>query len=1145
MSTAEAKVPGDQSTRTKLLEQLDTTFVVEAAAGTGKTTVLVERIVMMVRKGRARLSEIISVTFTEKAAGEMKLRLRTRLERAREEVTDATERELLTTALEELEVARIGTIHGLCADLLREYPVEAGVDPLFEVAAEGDADALLSAAFHRRFQELLQTQPEGVRRALRRRQRGPDAEPPRKALFSAVSSLVEHRDFAASWRRDPFSREAAIDALLPLFEALASRLPNVKLRRDRSEFLETIELVRRFLDDLVHRESVSARDYDGLEAQLKELGGNQFRWTAKPWGLHFSGGVTEASIVAERDAVWTALKGFNRLADADLAARLHDELRPIVDGYELEKSRRGVLDFVDLLLLTRNLLQGHRSVRESLQDRFKRVFVDEFQDTDPLQSEIVLLLASDDSAVSAPFETRSVPGKLFVVGDPKQSIYRFRRADILLYERVKQHLLAHGAEVVYLSTSFRSTPGIQAAVNAAFGPAMTGLYQATYVPLGEWRAANKEQPSVIALPAPRPLNEKGRVTKDAIETSLPEAVGAFIDWLVNKSTWTVEEDGQRVKVQARHVCILFKRLRRWGGVDVPRPYAQALEARRVPHVLVGGRSFHQREEVMALRTALFAIDRPDDEYSVYATLRGPFFAFTDEQLFAFKHEQGKLNPLRPFEVDGAPDPTLSDNAKEVVDALALLKELHRNRNRRPVSATVHELLELTRAHAGVAFWTAGAQSLANVLQLAEVSRRHERRASSFRDVVEALQEEADDGEAPEAPIVEEGTEGVRMMTVHAAKGLEFPVVILAEPTANASRPEPSHWVDPDRGLWVHSLANCVPVELRDHEHEVLARDQEEAIRLTYVAATRARDVLVVPTCSERQWKDTWTEVLYPALYPQLGFEHEPKAAPGCPPFGRDSILDRDGMVPNEVPLPGLHKAASMKNGVVWWDPRALELTREERTGLEAADALQEEDVEGPKSIAAFEKWKEGRVLAVAAGAEPSERVRVARELPPVLVTGTLQVEETTVNRVGRAAGRRFGELVHACLAVVPLTAGADQVEKIVTVMARTLQASKREETAAIAAVIAALEHPSVSAARGSKDVRREVSLVDHLEDGTSVEGVIDLAYELDGVWRIVEFKTDQSIDDETRAQYEVQTQAYVHAIKAATGKPARGLILRV
>jgi ATP-dependent helicase/nuclease subunit A len=1131
------KIPGDQPTRTQLLEELDTTFVVEAAAGTGKTTVLVERIVMMVRKGRARLSEIISVTFTEKAAGEMKLRLRTRLERARDEVVSEQERELLTRALEELEVARIGTIHGLCADLLREYPVEAGVDPLFEVAAEGDADALLHAAFHRRFQDLLQTQPEGIRRALRRRQRGPDAEPPRKALLNAVQSLVEHRDFAAPWRRDPFDREAALDSLLPLMQGFASRLPHVKLRRDRSEFLESLELTKRFLDDVAHRESVSPRDYDGLEAQLKDLGGNQFRWTAKPWGLNFTGGVNEVSITAARDQVWNGLKNFIRLSDADLAARLHEELRPIVDGYELEKSRRGVLDFVDLLLLTRNLLRDHRTVRESLQERFKRVFVDEFQDTDPLQSEIVLLLASDDPAVSAPFSTRPVPGKLFVVGDPKQSIYRFRRADILLYERVKQHLVSFGAQVVYLSTSFRSTPGIQAAVNAAFEPAMKGEHQALYVPLGDWREPNKEQPSVVVIPAPRPFNEKGRPTKDAIEQSLPDAVGAFIDWLVNKSTWTVEEDGQRVKVQARHICILFKRLRRWGGVDVPRPYAQALEARRVPHVLVGGRSFHQREEVMALRTALFAIDRPDDEYSVYATLRGPFFAFTDEQLFSFKHEQGKLHPLRPFE-----GVELSLTAREVVDALTLIRELHVKRNRRPVSATVHELLELTRAHAGVAFWTAGAQSLANVLQLAEVSRRHERRASSFRDVVEALQEEADDGEAPEAPLVEEGTEGVRMMTVHAAKGLEFPVVILAEPTANSSRQDPSHWVDPERGLWVHSLANCVPVELRDHEHEVLARDQEESLRLTYVAATRARDVLVVPACGEKQWKGAWTEVLYPALYPQLGFEHEPRPAPGCPPFGRDTILDRDGPVPSETPLPGLHRAATMKNGVVWWDPRALELTREERSGLEAADALQDEPVEGPKSIAAFDAWRDSRSIAIGSGMVASERVVSPRELPPVLVTATLQVEDTGVKR--SVGGMRFGELVHACLAVVPLTAGVAEIEGIAEELGRLLEARPREVKAAVEAVVAALAHPLVSAARGSSDVRREVSLVDHLEDGTAIEGVIDLAYLIDGVWQIVEFKTDLTLE-ENRPQYEAQTQAYVRAIGAATGLSARGVILRV
>ncbi len=1136
------KTPGDSDVRTRLLNDLDSTFVVEAAAGTGKTTVLVERIVMLVRKGKARLEQIISVTFTEKAAGEMKLRLRTKLERSRDEVKDPAERDRLTTALEELEVARIGTIHGLCADLLREYPVEAGVDPLFEVAAEGDAEALQHTAFQRTFQALLQSQPEGIRRALRRKARGRDAEPPRLVLFGAAQQLIEHRDFDAPWRRDPFNRVEALDAVLTPLRELASHAPFCKLKpgKDRNSFLELLDKVRRFVDDVAHRESVSPRDHDGLEAQLRDLGGSKFLWESKPWGVSFLNGRTEAMVAATRDAAWSALSDVVRRCDADLAGLLQAELSPVIEAYETEKDRAGVLDFVDLLLLTRNLLQRHQSVRESLQQRFTHLFVDEFQDTDPLQSEVVLLLASADASVSAPYETIPVPGKLFVVGDPKQSVYRFRRADILLYHRVKAHLAKHGARVEYLSTSFRSTPGIQAAVNGAFSQVMRGDHQADYVALGEWREANKEQPSLIALPAPRPFAASGYVTKDAVEKSVPDAVGAFIEWLVTSSGWTVDEEGKRVPVQPRHVCILFKRLRRWGGVDVPRPYAQALEARKVPHVLMGGRSFHEREEVMALRTALFAIDRPEDELSVYATLRGPFFALTDEVLFAFKQSAGSLHPLRPWEKETLAEPQFQD----VVTALGVLKALHFERNRRPVAATLHELLEATRAHAGVAFWRAGAQALANVLQLAEVSRRHERRSTSFREVVESLQQEADEGEAPDAPLVEQGLEGVRMMTVHAAKGLEFPVVILAEPTANAARQEPSHWVDPERNLWVHPLAGCVPSELREHEHDAIARDNEEALRLSYVAATRAKDLLVVPVCSEKQWKDSWTEVLATSLYPSRERAHDPKVAPGCPAFGHDVIVDRDGPLPAEVPKPGLHLAESGKNRVVWWDPRVLSLGKEDASGLEADEALRDDDIEGPKSLAAYQAWQQEKTEAVAQGALPSMTVKVARDLPNEPNAPVVPVEVTKARREGRPTGRRFGELVHACLATVALDAKPEQVRGVVEVMGRSLRAPEEEVDAAAQAVDAALAHRVFDAARRAKQVRREASLVDHLADGTVVEGVIDLAYETDDGWVVVEFKTDAAIDD-SLTKYETQTLAYVRAIARATGQPVSGLILRV
>ena len=204
-----------------------------------------------------------------------------------------------------------------------------------------------------------------------------------------------------------------------------------------------------------------------------------------------------------------------------------------------------------------------------------------------------------------------------------------------------------------------------------------------------------------------------------------------------------------------------------------------LESRRIPHVLVGGRSFHDREEIIALRNALTAIEWPDDELKVFATLRAPFFAISDEALLIFRQQVGdngdlktrRLNPMRT--TDRA---TLDPLAIEVADALEVLRLLHVRRNHRPIAETISALLETVRAHAGIALWPNGEQALANCQRLIDMARHFERGASSFRAFVEKLEDDAEQGEADEAPIVEEGVEGVRVMTVHKAKGLEFPVV---------------------------------------------------------------------------------------------------------------------------------------------------------------------------------------------------------------------------------------------------------------------------------------------------------------------------------------------------------------------------------
>ena len=374
----------------------------------------------------------------------------------------------------------------------------------------------------------------------------------------------------------------------------------------------------------------------------------------------FSDQVSREDALRMREELISLLEGFKQRADADLAASLRPIFESVIGEYLEAKRQLGRVDFVDLLVMVRDLVRDYPDVREHLNSRFTHIFVDEFQDTDPLQVEIMFLLAASNTEESDWRKVQISGGQLFIVGDPKQSIYRFRRADVQLYEEVKKILTESGVRLLHLQTNFRSVQPLQKAINACFEVVFDGdtkRVQPHYVPLrspqdadnvtlisgvrkgssGGGRPARPGTPDLV-----RP-NHSQVGSSPPFRTQRPHLSAGFSP--SSRGRCRIQRTRAcRIPIEARHITFLFRRfisLHR----DMTRPYIRALDARGITHLLVGSRTFHQREEVESLRAALTAIEWPDDELNVFATLRGSLFAIEDGPLLAFRKKVGNLHPF--------------------------------------------------------------------------------------------------------------------------------------------------------------------------------------------------------------------------------------------------------------------------------------------------------------------------------------------------------------------------------------------------------------------------------------------------------------------------------------------------------------------
>jgi ATP-dependent helicase/nuclease subunit A len=1104
---------------------LDRSWVVEASAGTGKTTALVNRIVEVIAGGTP-VQTIAAVTFTHAAAGNMKLRVRQELEARQPLEDDPTVKLRLGEAARSLDRAFIGTIHAFCAQLLRRRPVEAGIDPLFQELAQPDALHVFGRVFQKWIEGCLAAPSDAMIRSLARLawREERDITEPIDALRNAAWSIVEWRDFDAPWGKCSFDRDGKLAALVEQAE------DTLKLRnfgRLRDALYEGLRPLAEFLGRVRRARDAGQYDANVTESEILRLPG-EVRWLKEGSGK-YAEGVAREAVFASWERLTRAIQEFRESADADLATHLRDDLWQVVELYQKQKARSGQLDFMDLLLCARNLLR-HDRARTDLQKVYQRIFVDEFQDTDPLQAEVLLLLAAEDPTERDWRKVRPSPGKLYVVGDPKQSIYRFRRADSNLFRRVCQNLIETGTGFRELTSSTRSTRAIQRFVNAAFATSIP-----YYLALAGGVDGPEDQPSVVALPMPEPYGSRN-LSNAKIEECSPNAVAAFIQWLCNESGWKVRDrsSGELVSIKPEHICILFRRFTNF-GIDLTQEYVRCLEARGIAHLLVGSKSFHRREEVGTLRSALRAVEWPDDELSVYALLRGGLYAVLDGTLLRFGIAYEGFHPMRELPAD------LDPEFEPIRAAFILLKELHRRRNYRPIADTINELLEDTRTHAAFAFRKGGERVLANVYRLTELARSFEISgiATSFRAFVEYLEVEYEGGDAGEAPILEQEGGGVQLMTVHKAKGLEFPIVILADLTAKLVGPQgPDRFCDAERRLCAQRLLGCAPWELLDATDAERRADEEEALRLAYVAATRARDLLIVTAIGEEERKGGWLSPMNGALYPPKERWRIARSAPGCPPFGSATVLNRPPDQMDEVSvMPGLHRPKSGEHEVVWFDPAILSLKTTKSEGVENERVLTGTRAQAEEGLRRYQEFKDRRAKRIATGSLKQYRVATAEAFDGPLDGDAMPVEVVRLPMSpGRPYGKRFGRLVHQ---ILQHAESVDQIADLARIWARRHGATNEEKIAAGEAAHNTLDYLIHTVPRDAKSYR-ELPIMVRMDDGILVDGRIDFAWSDGKVWSIIDYKTDR------RASRNLtQLHLYGLALRRDTGLLVKGIVLEI
>jgi len=1051
-STAHA--PALTPEQARAVERRDGSLLVRAGAGTGKTTVLVERFVRAVVDDETPVESMLAITFTEKAAAEMKARVRRRfLELGRRAEARAA------------EGAWISTIHSFCTRVLRAHALSAGIDPGFRVLDELESQRLAVDAFDGALEEFMGEDPERI---------------------EVVASYTPDR----------------------LRDMVRTAYSHLRSRGERHPRLEAAPPPRAAVDGAPP--SRSGRD-----------------------------------------------PGADPLAVEQHEHRVHEMLRALLalydDRYERLKRNRAGLDFEDLELIARDLLAGERGLREQYAARFAHVLVDELQDTNPLQNELLDLLTDDN---------------LFRVGDENQSIYRFRNADVGVFRAHWEEARAAG-RAESITVNFRARGELLDAIDLAF----ERTWGERFEPLREPPGTRREPPELpgpcielIVVDRPRRRwDERFDPSADpwgaamhgappwrAVEARL---LAKRVEELVRDGPWSY-----------RDVVLLFRATTAMGLFE------RALEERGVPVHVVGGRGYWSQQQVADLRHWLSALANPLDELAVYSVLASPLVGLSLDALALLGVEARRLH-RGPFwlarEPDGHLDALLPKDRQKLNSFIARFEAERRAAPRVSLETLIDRAVTSTGYDRHLLSLPGGARRMANVRKLMRMAREYEaEEGRDLRGFIDSIAErDAPHAREGEAPLEAEALDAVRLMTVHRAKGLEFPVVCLADLGKDGRDDEGTLRISEDGsvGLRLARLEGA-PLEsdrLARIKAEQRAAAEEEERRIFYVAVTRAQEHLVLSGATDLVKRPEPAELCEPMRWIWRGFgaglpaegasgvHHDERDGRDvavrwtlCTPDTVDALLPEGDRAPAR---PSAAEAGGHAQGLLELGtppaPRALPVSRLSYSGLEAyrrcgyrfylERALRLPPVEPPEPlpVVALPHVEQRRDEASAEGEPPvgSEPAEPLPETEPAPVEGGL-------------SPLLRGSLVHTLLERLdfrrPRVPGDAEVEQL---LERHGVPPRDEDIADLIAMVADLAGSELrDRIARARRVRTELpfafTLTPPSAGGRSllVNGVVDVYAAEDGGTLIVDWKSEplEGREPEEVCAAAYSTQRLVYALAA-------------